>query len=117
MVKRDNKVVIHCSFCKKSQHDVRKLVAGPNVYVCNECIRLCNKILDEDRKAAVKEEAIKLPTPHAIKDFLDQYVIGQDEAKKVLAVAIYNHYKRINSSSDRNEVQIQKSNILLIGPT
>lgn len=117
MPRKDSKVVLHCSFCKKSQHEVKKLVAGPNVYVCNECIKLCNKILEEDRKALVREEAIELPTPHAIKDFLDQYVVAQDEAKKVLAVAVYNHYKRINASADKSEVQIQKSNILLIGPT
>lgn len=117
MARKDSKVVLHCSFCKKSQHEVKKLVAGPNVYVCNECIKLCNKILEEDRQAMVKEEAITLPTPHAIKDFLDQYVIAQDEAKKVLAVAVYNHYKRINAAADKHEVQIQKSNILLIGPT
>lgn len=117
MAKRDGRVVLHCSFCKKSQNDVKKLVAGPNVYVCNECIKLCNKILEEDRIASEREEAIDLPTPHAIKDFLDQYVIAQDEAKKVLAVAVYNHYKRINASPDRGDVQIQKSNILLMGPT
>lgn len=117
MARRDSKVVLHCSFCKKSQHEVKKLVAGPNVYVCNECIKLCNKILEEDRQTTVKEEAIALPTPHAIKNFLDQYVIAQDEAKKVLAVAVYNHYKRINASVDKHEVQIQKSNILMIGPT
>ncbi len=117
MARRDSKVVLHCSFCKKSQHEVKKLVAGPNVYVCNECIKLCNKILEEDRQAMVKDEAISLPAPHAIKDFLDQYVIGQDEAKKVLAVAVYNHYKRINAASEKHDVQIQKSNIMLIGPT
>ena len=117
MARRDSKVVLHCSFCKKSQHEVKKLVAGPNVYVCNQCIKLCNKILEEDRQTAVEAEAIPLPTPHAIKHFLDQYVIAQDDAKKVLAVAVYNHYKRINAAADKNEVQIQKSNILLIGPT
>lgn len=117
MAKRDNKIVLHCSFCKKSQNEVKKLVAGPNVYVCNECIKLCNRILEEDKHISEKEEAINLPTPHAIKDFLDGYVIAQDEAKKVLAVAVYNHYKRINASAEKNDVQIQKSNILLIGPT
>lgn len=117
MAKKDSKVVLHCSFCKKSQDEVKKLVAGPNVYVCNECIKLCNKILDEDKLACEKEQTIALPTPHAIKAFLDQYVIGQDEAKKVLAVAVYNHYKRINASIDKTDIQLQKSNILLIGPT
>lgn len=117
MAKRDNNVVLYCSFCKKSQNEVKKLVAGPNVYVCNECIKLCNRILEEDQQVAVKEEAINLPTPHAIKEFLDQYVIAQDEAKKVLSVAVYNHYKRINATTNKNDVQIQKSNILLMGPT
>ena len=117
MAKRDDKVVLHCSFCKKSQHEVKKLVAGPNVYVCNECIKLCNKILEEDRLGEEKEDSVSLPVPHAIKEFLDQYVVAQDEAKKILAVAVYNHYKRINAISDKNDVQIQKSNILLIGPT
>ncbi len=117
MAKRDNNIVLHCSFCKKSQHEVKKLVAGPSVYVCDECIKLCNKIIEEDKAAKVPQEIIKLPTPHAIKEFLDQYVISQDEAKKVLAVAIYNHYKRINAAGEKSDVQIQKSNILLIGPT
>jgi ATP-dependent Clp protease ATP-binding subunit ClpX len=117
MAKKDSKVILHCSFCKKSQNEVKKLVAGPSVYVCNECIKLCNKILEEDKQAVEKDETISLPTPHAIKDFLDQYVIAQDEAKKILAVAVYNHYKRINASFTKDDVQIQKSNILLIGPT
>lgn len=118
MTKKYNNVTLHCSFCKKSQNDVKKLVAGPSVYVCDDCIKLCNKIIEEDK--ALKEfegEEIKLPTPHAIKEFLDLYVIGQDEAKKVLAVAVYNHYKRINAQNQRSDVQIQKSNVLLLGPT
>lgn len=117
MAKKDNKIVLHCSFCKKSQNEVKKLVAGPSVYVCNECVKLCNKILEEDRQAVEKPEIVNLPTPHTIKDFLDQYVIAQDEAKKVLAVAVYNHYKRINAATEKDDVRIQKSNILLIGPT
>lgn len=117
MAKRDTTIVLHCSFCKKSQHEVKKLVAGPSVYVCDECIKLCNKIIEEDKAQKLPPEIIKLPTPHAIKEFLDQYVISQDEAKKVLAVALYNHYKRINAITEKNDVQIQKSNILLIGPT
>lgn len=117
MAKKDVKVVLNCSFCKKSQHEVKKLVAGPNVYVCNECVKLCNKILIEDQEAASHHEALNLPTPHAIKAFLDQYVIAQDEAKKVLAVAVYNHYKRINAAFDKGDVHLEKSNILLIGPT
>jgi ATP-dependent Clp protease ATP-binding subunit ClpX len=115
MAKRDSDIVLHCSFCKKSQNEVKKLVAGPSVYVCNECIKLCNRILEEDKEIP-KSEAIKLPTPHGIKEFLDQYVVGQVEAKKVLAVAVYNHYKRINAN-DKSDVEIQKSNVLLIGPT
>lgn len=118
MAKKWNSAVLHCSFCKKSQNDVKKLVAGPSVYVCDECIKLCNKIIEEDRAAKEYEgDAIKLPTPHAIKDFLDLYVIAQDDAKKVLAVAVYNHYKRINALNQRSDVQIHKSNILLLGPT
>jgi ATP-dependent Clp protease ATP-binding subunit ClpX len=117
MAKRDSEIVLHCSFCKKSQNEVKKLVAGPSVYVCNECIKLCNRILEEDRESVItKTEAIKLPTPHAIKEFLDQYAVGQNEAKKILAVSVYNHYKRINSH-DKSDVEIQKSNVLLIGPT
>lgn len=116
MAKRDSDIVLHCSFCKKSQTEVKKLVAGPSVYVCNECIKLCNRILDEDREVALKDEAIKLPTPRGIKEHLDQYVVGQEDAKKVLAVAVYNHYKRINSQ-EKGDVEIQKSNVLLIGPT
>ena len=117
MTKKYNNVVLHCSFCTKSQNEVKKLVAGPSVYVCDECIKLCNKIIDEDKNLKEREETVKLPTPHAIKDFLDQYVICQDEAKKVLAVAVYNHYKRTNALPDKNGVQIQKSNILILGPT
>lgn len=117
MGKSDCEKVLHCSFCGKSQNDVAKLVAGPSVYVCNECIRLCNKIIEQDQKEAPEKVKITLPTPWAIKDFLDQYVISQDEAKKILAVSVYNHYKRINADLDKSEVLIQKSNILLIGPT
>lgn len=117
MARKDNNVVLNCSFCKKSQHEVKKLVAGPHVYVCNECIKLCNKILLEDQQTLEQQETINLPTPHAIKDFLDQYVISQDEAKKVLAVAVYNHYKRINAKFNKDDVRLEKSNILLIGPT
>lgn len=117
MTKKYNNVILHCSFCTKSQNEVKKLVAGPSVYVCDECIKLCNKIIDEDKATKEREETIKLPTPHAIKDFLDQYVISQDQAKKVLAVAVYNHYKRINASPSKSDVRIQKSNILILGPT
>jgi ATP-dependent Clp protease ATP-binding subunit ClpX len=117
MARKETNIVLHCSFCMKSQNDVRKLVAGPGVYVCDECIKLCNKIIDEDKEAKEREESIALPTPHNIKGFIDQYVIGQDEAKKILSVAVYNHYKRINALKDKNDIVIQKSNVMLIGPT
>jgi len=109
---------LRCSFCGKSKDSVRKFISGPSVYICNECIALCNEILAEDEEREVAEAITQVPTPHEIKDVLDQYVIGQEQAKKALAVAVYNHYKRINSSSPRdNDVELDKSNILLIGPT
>src|SRR5712671_4228878 len=109
---------LRCSFCGKSKDSVRKFISGPSVYICNECIALCNEILAEDEEREVAEAITQVPTPAEIKDVLDQYVIGQDRAKKTLAVAVYNHYKRINSHSGRdNEVELDKSNILLIGPT
>src|SRR5438034_7292703 len=109
---------LRCSFCGKSKDSVRKFISGPSVYICNECIALCNEILAEDEEREVAEAITQVPTPAEIKDVLDQYVIGQDRAKKTLAVAVYNHYKRINSHSGRDtEVELDKSNILLIGPT
>src|ERR1044072_6295115 len=109
---------LRCSFCGKSKDSVRKFISGPSVYICNECIALCNEILAEDEEREVAEAITQVPTPAEIKDVLDQYVIGQDRAKKTLAVAVYNHYKRINSHSGRDdEVEIDKANILLIGPT
>ncbi len=109
---------LRCSFCGKSKDSVRKFISGPSVYICNECIALCNEILAEDEEREVAEAITQVPTPAEIKDVLDQYVIGQERAKKTLAVAVYNHYKRINSHSGReNEVELDKSNILLIGPT
>src|SRR5437867_10320729 len=109
---------LRCSFCGKSKDSVRKFISGPSVYICNECIALCNEILAEDEEREVAEAITQVPTPAEIKDVLDQYVIGQDRAKKTLAVAVYNHYKRINSHSGRdNDVELDKSNILLIGPT
>ena len=109
---------LRCSFCGKSKDSVRKFISGPSVYICNECIALCNEILAEDEEREVAEAITQVPTPHEIKDVLDQYVIGQEQAKKALAVAVYNHYKRINAGAPReNEVELDKSNILLIGPT
>jgi len=109
---------LRCSFCGKSKDSVRKFISGPSVYICNECISLCNEILAEDEEREVAEAITQVPTPQEIKDVLDQYVIGQEKAKKALSVAVYNHYKRINSQSSRDdEVELDKSNILLIGPT
>ncbi|MCP3978721.1 MAG: ATP-dependent Clp protease ATP-binding subunit ClpX [bacterium] len=109
---------LKCSFCNKSQRDVRKLIAGPTVYICDECVDICLDIIAEERESEDQEGGLSLPKPVEIQAFLDDYVIGQDEAKKRLAVAVYNHYKRIEiSSRRRNEVELQKSNILLVGPT
>jgi ATP-dependent Clp protease ATP-binding subunit ClpX len=107
---------LKCSFCNKSQRDVRKLIAGPTVYICDECVDICLDIIAEERESE-DQEGRKLPKPVEIKTFLDEYVIGQEQAKKRLAVAVYNHYKRNEISRRRNEVELQKSNILLIGPT
>jgi ATP-dependent Clp protease ATP-binding subunit ClpX len=109
---------LRCSFCGKSKDSVRKFISGPSVYICNECIALCNEILAEDEEREVAEAITQVPTPQEIKDTLDQYVIGQEKAKKALSVAVYNHYKRINSATLRDDdVELDKSNILLIGPT
>jgi len=109
---------LRCSFCGKSKDSVRKFISGPSVYICNECIALCNEILAEDEEREVAEAITQVPIPAEIKDVLDQYVIGQERSKKTLAVAVYNHYKRINSHSGREvEVELDKSNILLMGPT
>ena len=109
--------LLYCSFCGKSQHEVRKLIAGPSVFICDECIELCNDIIAEEWEEEKSREIRSLPKPAEIKNVLDQYVIGQERAKKVLAVAVHNHYKRIESGGESGEVELQKSNILLIGPT
>jgi ATP-dependent Clp protease ATP-binding subunit ClpX len=114
----DNGKLLYCSFCGKSQHEVRKLIAGPSVYICDECVDLCNDIIREEiKEIAPKREGEQLPTPHDIRAKLDDYVIGQEHAKKVLAVAVYNHYKRLRNGDTSNGVELGKSNILLIGPT
>ena len=109
---------LRCSFCGKSKDSVRKFISGPSVYICNECIALCNEILQEDEEREVADAITQVPSPQEIKDVLDQYVIGQEQAKKALAVSVYNHYKRVNAAGVKdNEVELDKSNILLIGPT
>jgi ATP-dependent Clp protease ATP-binding subunit ClpX len=109
--------ILYCSFCGKSQHEVRKLIAGPSVYVCDECVELCNDIIREELEEAGAGDRENLPNPHEIHEFLNEFVIGQEHAKKVLSVAVYNHYKRLESSNRKDEVELSKSNILLIGPT
>jgi ATP-dependent Clp protease ATP-binding subunit ClpX len=110
--------LLYCSFCGKSQHEVRKLIAGPSVFICDECVELCNDIIREEiQDKAAGGLGNKLPTPQEIKTTLDDYVIGQERAKKILAVAVYNHYKRLETRNKTNEVELAKSNILLIGPT
>ncbi|ACQ92710.1 ATP-dependent Clp protease, ATP-binding subunit ClpX [Tolumonas auensis DSM 9187] len=115
----DHSKLLYCSFCGKSQHEVRKLIAGPSVYICDECVDLCNDIIREEIRdiGGARPHMTELPTPHKIRAHLDDYVIGQDLAKKVLAVAVYNHYKRLRSGSSADGVELGKSNILLIGPT
>ena len=108
---------MRCSFCGKSQNEVKKLIAGPSVYICNECIDICNEIINDDEQAEAATIRTSLPKPHEIKAFLDEYVIGQDESKKRLSVAVYQHYKRIEMAKRRSDIELQKSNILLIGPT
>ncbi len=109
--------ILRCSFCGKSQNEVKKLIAGPNVYICNECIDICNEIINDDENAEVTTARTTLPKPQQIHEFLDEYVIGQGESKKRLAVAVYQHYKRLELAKRRSDVEIQKSNIMLIGPT
>ena len=115
--KGDDGKLLYCSFCGKSQHEVRKLIAGPSVFICDECVELCNDIIREEMQEKSAGGSSKLPTPHEINDVLNEYVIGQKNAKKVLSVAVYNHYKRLDAGGRKDEVELSKSNILLIGPT
>lgn len=113
----DSKNTLYCSFCGKSQHEVRKLIAGPNVFICNECVELCTDIIREEDKTSLVRTGEGIPTPSEIKTVLDEYVIGQQKAKRVMSVAVHNHYKRIEQSTANSDIEIAKSNILLVGPT
>src|ERR1700761_7512249 len=115
----DSKNTLYCSFCGKSQHEVRKLIAGPTVFICDECVELCMDIIREETKSSIAKTRDGVPTPRDIREVLDDYVIGQDHAKRILSVAVHNHYKRLahGSKSGSGEVELAKSNILLIGPT
>jgi ATP-dependent Clp protease ATP-binding subunit ClpX len=115
--KAEDGKLLYCSFCGKSQHEVRKLIAGPSVFVCDECVELCNDIIREEMQDKATTGSEKLPKPHEINEVLNEYVIGQDRAKRVLSVAVYNHYKRLDAQDKKAEVELSKSNILLIGPT
>ncbi len=117
MKKNKNSENLRCSFCGKSQEDVKKLIAGHTVYICDECINLCNEILAEDKQVKTVDKFEKIPEPRRIKKILDDYVIGQSRAKKILSVAVHNHYKRLASKVRLGDVELQKSNILLLGPT
>ena len=114
----DSDRLLYCSFCGKSQHEVRKLIAGPSVFICDECVELCNDIIREEiQEKSGSAGGNKLPIPHEIRHILDEYVIGQGHAKKILAVAVYNHYKRLESRVKQSDIELAKSNVLLIGPT
>lgn len=118
MSRFDEKKQLRCSFCGKSQEQVKRLIAGPNVYICDECVELCQEIIKEEFEEIIDTEITGLPKPKEIKDYLDEYVIGQDDAKKTLAVAVYNHYKRIYAVDGKaKDIELQKSNILMLGPT
>ena len=118
MSRYDDKKQLKCSFCGKTQEQVKRLVAGPGVYICDECIELCSEIIEEEfEETKFDGELNEIPKPKDIKEILDQYVIGQEAAKKSLAVAVYNHYKRVNSDIKAGDVELQKSNIVMIGPT
>ncbi|MCL4150974.1 UNVERIFIED_CONTAM: hypothetical protein GTU68_012300 [Idotea baltica] len=115
--KKEDGKLLYCSFCGKSQHEVRKLIAGPSVFICDECVDLCNDIITEEMQEQGDTDESSLPKPHEINELLDSYVIGQSKAKKILAVAVYNHYKRLEYKDKKGDVELAKSNILLIGPT
>ena len=117
MARVEDKKQLKCSFCGKSQDQVRRLIAGPGVYICDECIELCSEIITDEFEETVQIDMNALPKPVEIKNYLDQYVVGQIGAKKSLAVAVYNHYKRINATASDDDIELQKSNILLLGPT
>ena len=117
-MKKDGDDVLHCSFCNKSQNDVKKLIAGPTVFICDECVDVCNEIISDDMTVDASSDKETLPKPMEVNDFLDQYVIGQAVSKRKLAVAVYNHYKRIKIGRRRHrDVELAKSNVMLIGPT
>jgi ATP-dependent Clp protease ATP-binding subunit ClpX len=113
----DSRNTLYCSFCGKSQHEVRKLIAGPTVFICDECVELCMDIIREESKTTLVKSKDGVPSPKEIRQILDDYVIGQDQAKRILAVAVHNHYKRLSHGGKANDVEIAKSNIMLIGPT
>ena len=108
---------LYCNFCGKGQQEVRKLIAGPSVFICDECVDLCNEIIRDELEEAKPEGLQELPSPKQIHQHLDDYVIGQEKAKKILSVAVYNHYKRIQSNQSKDDIELSKSNILLVGPT
>ena len=116
MSKNEDKRQLKCSFCGKNQEQVKRLIAGPNVYICDECVELCDEIIQEEIEEVVEEDTASLPKPKEMMEILNDYVIGQDKAKKALSVAVYNHYKRVLAGKDL-DVELQKSNILLLGPT